>query len=78
MKKNGKIAWIGVLVIIGLVVIFDLWLDRNPDQMTISQMAYHRAREDPWIFYVVGGLFVWLYVHLFFRWKNIFGWFKKK
>lgn len=77
MSKSGKIAWYGVIAIIVLVVVFDLWLDRNSAQETISQMAFRRAREDPVIFFIVGGLFVWLYIHLFWRWKNALEWLKK-
>ena len=69
--RKGKIAWYGVLVFIGAVLLFDLWLDRNPDQMTISQMALDAGQKHPYIIIIVGLFFVWLFVHLFWRWKKI-------
>lgn len=76
--KTGKIAWYGVIVIVVGIVIFDLYLDGNPDQMTISQMAFDAGQRNPWIIVIVGVFFVWLFVHLFFRWKNLWRWLKEK
>lgn len=72
MKKSGKIAWYGALVFIGAILIFDLWLDRAPEEMTISQMALEAGQRHPYIIVIVAALFIFLFVHLFWRWKNLF------
>lgn len=69
--KKGKIAFYGTLVFIGAILLFDLWLDRNPDQMTISQMALDAGQRHPYIIIIVAAFFVWMFVHLFWRWKNL-------
>lgn len=71
MEKKGKIAWYGVLIFIGAVLLFDLWLDNNPEQMTISQMALDAGQRNPWIIVATIAGFVWLIVHMFWRWKNV-------
>jgi len=69
--KKGKMAFYGLLIFVGAILVFDLWLDHKPDQMTISQMARDAAQRLPIVPVIVGGLFVWLFIHLFWRWKNL-------
>ncbi len=70
VTKTGKWAWYGVLAIIGLVILFDVFLDGNDEQMTISQMAYDAGQRHPYIIVIVGAAFVFLFVHLFLKWKR--------
>ena len=76
--KKGKIAFYGVLVLVAGFLIFDLWLDRDPEQMTISQMAFDAGQRNPYIIIIVAAFFVWLVVHLFWRWKNVWRFFSSK
>ena len=78
MEKKGKIAWFGVIVIVVGIAIFDLWLDGDPEQMTISQMALDAGQRNPLIIVIVGVLFIWLFGHLFWRWKNVWSWIKDR
>jgi hypothetical protein len=72
MEKKGKIACIGLGVFIASVLIFDLWLDGNPKEMTISQAVRDAGQRLPWLKWAVGAGFVWLFVHLFWRWKTLY------
>jgi len=72
-----KKTWIITVCLIGVWLVIDGVLALL-DIPTISQMAYHRAQEDPWVMWLTGGLFVWLFVHLFWRWKNIWLYIKGK
>jgi len=69
--KTGEVAGYGLLIFVGAILLFDLWLDRDPEQMTISQMALDAGQRHPYIIAITAVFFVWLLVHLFWRWKNV-------
>lgn len=43
--------------------------------MTVSQLAYDAGQREPLYIWGTGVFFVWLFVHLFFRWKRVWNYF---
>ncbi len=70
MTDKYKKTWIVTICLIAAFAIADGILALL-DIPTISQMAYHRAQEDPWIIWGAIAFNTWLFVHLFWRWKNL-------
>lgn len=76
--KTGKIACYCVLILLAEALIFTVVLSLLPDQMTISQMAEDAGMRDWKIIAGTGVAFAWLFVHLFWRWKNVWRWIKDR
>jgi len=46
--------------------------------MTISQLAYDAGQREPLYIWGTGVFFVWLFVHLFWRWRRVWDWLKER
>jgi len=69
--KKGKIAFYGLVVFGVGLTLFDLILNSLKEQMTISQMALDAGQRHFYIIILTIAFFVWLVVHLFWRWKKL-------
>jgi hypothetical protein len=46
--------------------------------MTVSQLAYDAGQRNYWYIIGTGLFFIWLFVHLFWRWKRVWAYIKQQ
>ena len=66
-------AW----VLVGLAIA-DIVLAKVTGWMTVSQFCFVLGERWWWVPWAVGAGFIFLWVHLFWRWKNVWKWIKTK
>jgi hypothetical protein len=72
-KKKWKAAFwvvVGFFIADGVLAL--------TDNMTVSQLAYDAGQRQPLYIWGVGIFFIWLFVHLFWRWKRVLGYLKDR
>jgi hypothetical protein len=63
MKKSGYAKWFCIGLLIAIIA-FDIYLDRNEEQSTISQWVLEKCRENPHLPLYIGFGFGVVFGHI--------------